>query len=77
MTVRRIASLAAGVLIAFGATSVAANAVTAPSPASPASPVSAGTVLTGPAQEQPAPTPAQGEPTPTPTPSVEDVTWGG
>lgn len=74
MTVRRIASLAAGVLIAFGATSVAANAVTAPSPASP---VSVGTVLTGPAQEQPAPTPAQGEPTPTPTPSVEDVTWGG
>ncbi|GHG06200.1 hypothetical protein ACFFSH_24310 [Streptomyces filamentosus] len=73
MTVRRIASLAAGALIVFGATSVAANAADSSSPASP------GTVATTPAPAQPEPTPAQGqaEPTPTPTPSVEDVTWGG
>lgn len=67
MTLRRIASLAAGVLFVFGASTAAANAVTAHSSA----PASYSTVQADPVQDNPEPTP-----TPTSTPDG-DVTWGG
>jgi hypothetical protein len=67
MMLRRIASLAAGVLIVFGVSTVAANAVTAP----PSTPASHYTVQADPTQGGPEPTPS-----PTSTPDG-DVTWGG